>query len=88
MKKTMKRTIILFLFSLIRYAVFSQNTIIRFQTDTNAKLRIYRPIDGQYNSSYITEKIELNANKEYTYKLHVDGFCTLKFEFSNSGLNV
>lgn len=87
MKKTMKRTIILFLFSLIGYAVFSQNTIIRFQTDTNAKLRIYRPIDGQYNSSYITEKIELNANKEYTYKLHVDGFCTLKFEFSNSGLN-
>jgi len=83
----MKKTILLFIISLIGYAVFSQNTIIRFQTDTDAKLRIYRPIDGQYNSSYITEKIELSANQEYTYKLHVDGFCTLKFEFSNSGLN-
>ncbi|MFV0390545.1 MAG: TlpA family protein disulfide reductase [Paludibacteraceae bacterium] len=84
----MKNKIVSFLIIFLHVnLIFSQSAIIIYKTDKDAKVRIYKPIDGQYNPFFISDVINLKSNKPEMCRIDVNQFCTVKSEFSNSSLS-
>lgn len=76
--------VILFLFTLfLNDYLYSQTAKILFETDTIVTASIYKPIDGGYNRSIVSEKATLTPQKKFVCDIEVAGVAYVPVVFQN-----
>lgn len=62
-------------------AIASEKTTITFVADTNVTIRVFKPIDGCYNNSFVSDKLDLKPNYSINYDVDIDSFAYIHCEF-------
>ncbi len=81
----LKICILLLILSVVT-EISAKKSVITLHSLSAGAVRIKKPIDGNFNFNFVTDKVELNANQYFHYDLEVDDFCSVRCEFSNGNI--
>ncbi|MDP4201655.1 MAG: hypothetical protein Q8861_03100 [Bacteroidota bacterium] len=80
-------TICIFLLILsVTTEISAKKSVITLHSLSAGSVRIKKPIDGNFNFNFVSDKVELKANQYLHYDLEVDDFCSVQCEFSNGNI--
>jgi len=85
---TMKSKIFILLLLILSVVteISAKKSVITLHSLSAGSVRINKPIDGNFNFNFVTDKVELKANQYLHYDLDVDDFCSVRCEFSSGNI--